>query len=58
MLHLLAEPGGMAEAPDPSRRESLFGRCTERRQPAPAIAGGSDAKDRDQTGRVSLEAPW
>jgi Recombinase zinc beta ribbon domain len=57
MLHLLAEPGGLAEAPDPSRRESLFGLCTERRRPAPVIAGGSDAEDRDQTGRVSFGAP-
>jgi hypothetical protein len=56
MLHLLAEPNGMAQAPDPSRRESLFGLCTERRS-APAIAGGSDAGAWDQTGRVSSGPP-
>ncbi|HSE92642.1 MAG TPA: recombinase zinc beta ribbon domain-containing protein, partial [Methylomirabilota bacterium] len=56
MLHLLAEPNGTAEALDPSRRESLFGLCTERR-PAPAIAGGIDAGVWDQTGRVSSGPP-
>jgi hypothetical protein len=27
MMYLLAEPKSVAEAPDPSRRESLFGRA-------------------------------
>jgi DNA invertase Pin-like site-specific DNA recombinase len=53
MLHLLAEP---AEASDPSRRESLFGLCTERR-PAGVIAGGSDAEGWEPTGRVSSGPP-
>jgi hypothetical protein len=53
MLHLLAEP---AEVRDPSRRESLFGLCTERRR-AGVIAGGSDAEVWDQTGRVSSGPP-
>ncbi len=54
MLHLLAEPEGVAESPDPSRRESLFGLCMER---ARVIAGGSDAEVWDQTGRVSSRPP-
>jgi DNA invertase Pin-like site-specific DNA recombinase len=57
MLYLLAEPNGTAEAPDPSRRESLFGLCIEGRRPAPVIAGGSDAEAWDQTGRVSSGPP-
>jgi len=56
MLHLLAEPKGVAEAPDPSRRESLFGLCIER-APAPVIAGGSDAEGWDQAGGVSSGPP-
>jgi site-specific DNA recombinase len=64
MLHLLAEPESPAKGPDPSRRQSLFGLCTERppRGPvdgvrvAPIIAGGSDAAW-DQTGRVSSGPP-
>jgi site-specific DNA recombinase len=54
MLHLLAEPNGMAEAPDPNQRESLFGLCIER---ARVIAGGSDAEVWDQTGGVSSGPP-
>jgi site-specific DNA recombinase len=56
MLHLLAEPKSVAEAPDPSRRESLFGLCSERR-PIRVIAGGSDAEVWDQTGGVSSGPP-
>jgi hypothetical protein len=54
MLHLLAEPAGIAEAQDQSRQESLFGLCMERRR---LIAGGSDAEAWDQTGRVSSWPP-
>jgi hypothetical protein len=58
MLHLLAEPNGTAAAPDPSRRESLFGLCTEHRPRGPVdgarvaqlIAGGSDAEEWEPTG--------
>lgn len=64
MLHLLAEPESLAEAPGSSRRESLFGLCTERRSGRPLdratvakiIAGGSDAYG-EQTGRVSSGPP-
>ena len=54
MLHLLAQPNGPAEGPDPSLRESLFGLCTGRR-PARAVAG-SDAEEWEPTGR-QLGAP-
>jgi hypothetical protein len=54
MLHLMAEPKGVAEAPDPSRRESLFGLCMER---ARLIAGGSDADVWDQADGVSSRPP-
>jgi len=56
MLHLLAEPKGVAQAPDPSRRESLFGLCMERAR-ARVIAGGSDAEVWDQAGGVSSGPP-
>ena len=54
MLHLLAEPKGVAEALDPSRRESLFGLYSER---ARLIAGGSDAEVWDQACGVSSRPP-
>jgi hypothetical protein len=56
VLHLLAEPKAMAEAADPSRRESLLGLCMERTR-ARVIAGGSDAEVWDLTGGVSSRPP-
>jgi hypothetical protein len=64
MLHLLAEPKSLAEARDPSRRESLFrlrterpsGRPLDRATVARIIAGGSDAYG-EQTGGVSSGPP-
>jgi hypothetical protein len=61
MLHLLAEPKSLAEAAEPSRRDSLFGLCVEGRPGRPLdretmariIAGGSDADRGDHSGRVS-----
>src|SRR6266705_2766937 len=53
---LLAEPKSLAEARDPSRRESLIGLCIER-APARVIAGGSDAEGWDQAGGVSSGPP-
>lgn len=63
MLHLLAEPESPAD--DPSHWQSLFGFYTERRPRGPVdgarvariIAGGCDAADWDQTGRVSSGPP-
>jgi hypothetical protein len=56
MLHLLAEPKEMAEAPDPSRRESLFGLCVES-TPTRVIAGGSEGGEWGHSGRVSSGPP-
>jgi site-specific DNA recombinase len=56
MLHLLAEPNDMPEAPDPSRRESLYGLCVESK-PTRVIAGGSEEGDWGHSGRVSSGPP-